>query len=578
MNHILSACLFVFASTICLGQTAGAGKESSDPNFDHQIVDRAIAKENVLLKRIRSEHPVVETYVQETQPDGDMGSVPRADHYYLGKLEFSKGDGSSPFNLYPQSKAAAAFEPLSRLFSLKLKPQGLVKILSVDDGAFDRRHYNFALRQREFLGNVRTWQVDVSPKKHDEKGRFKGRIWIEDKGFNIVRFNGIYLHPPITKTYVHFDSWRVNCGPDLWLPYEIYSEESAMSYPFPMKAHKARFKAEVHIWGYTTASTRSQGELTNLTVDMPSVQDKSNEDADYAPVERLRAWEHESEDNILERLERANLLAPRGDVDKILDTVVNNLVVTNQLTIVPEVHARVVLTTPLETLAIGHTIVISRGLLDTLPNEASLAAMLAHELAHIALGQAVDTKFAFSDRMFFGDEQALSQLRSVRTPKEEQAADEKALQILERSPYKDQLGQAGLFLRALGAQADRLPSLIHPLLGNRMVERDGMLRLAALLEKAPQLRSADTAQVAALPLGARTTLNPWTDQLRMSHTRAVPPLAAREKMAFELTPVFLNLKYQSPAGEQSEEVSGMRDDPPDAADPSADAARRSRVR
>jgi hypothetical protein len=36
----------------------------------------------------------------------------------------------------------------------------------------------------------------------------------------------------------------------------------------------------------------------------------------------------------------------------------------------------------------GHTIAISRGLLDVLPDEASLAMVLAQELAHIALDTA----------------------------------------------------------------------------------------------------------------------------------------------------------------------------------------------
>ncbi len=62
------------------------------------------------------------------------------------------------------------------------------------------------------------------------------------------------------------------------------------------------------------------------------------------------------------------------------------------------------LTTPLESFTIGHTIVVSRGLLDVLPDEASLAMVLARELGHIALGHQLDTRLAFNDRMFFADE------------------------------------------------------------------------------------------------------------------------------------------------------------------------------
>jgi hypothetical protein len=45
----------------------------------------------------------------------------------------------------------------------------------------------------------------------------------------------------------------------------------------------------------------------------------------------------------------------------------------------------VLLTTPLESFVVGRTIILSRGLLDVLPDEATLAAVLAHELAHIVL-------------------------------------------------------------------------------------------------------------------------------------------------------------------------------------------------
>ncbi len=576
MNHLLAGSILTFVSIGLQAQVSSAAAQPPDPTLD-QIVDRAIANEGELLKRIRSEHPIVETYVQEMQPDSDLGAVPRTDHYFLGKLDSSKRTGNIPFVLSSASKTKA-LEILSRIFSLKFSPQGFDQIMSIDGGAFDRSHYEFALGRREFLGNVRTWVLDISPRERKAQGRFLGRIWIEDRGFNIVRFNGVYTNAPRSKTYVHFDSWRVNCGPDLWLPYETYSEESALHQPFPLNALKTRFKAVTHIWGYTTASSRSQGEQTSLTVELPSVQDKSDEAADYSPVESLRAWEHESERNILDRMEKANLLAPRGEVDKVLDTVVNNLIVTNQLTTLPEVRTRVILTTPLETFVVGHTIVISRGLLDTLPNEASLAAMLAHELAHIALGQQVDTKFAFSDRVLFSDEDTLKKLRSVGTQKQEDDANQKAVQLLESSPYKENLGQAGLFLRALDAQSSRLPSLINPLLGNRIVERNGvLLRLAALLEKAPQLQTTRTDQVAALPLGARTMLNPWTNQLRMTNTRAVPLLAAREKMAFELTPISLNLKYQARADKRPKEDGGAVEGSLDAQDSPTENSRRTRV-
>src|SRR5208282_2503426 len=117
---------------------------------------------------------------------------------------------------------------------------------------------------------------------------------------------------------------------------------------------------------------------------------------------------------------------------------------------------------------VGHTIVVSRGLLDVLPDEASLAMVLGHELSHIVLGHHFDTKLAFNDRMFFPDEDSFQRLDFRRDGADEAAADAKAMELLNNSPYKDKLGSAGLFLKALQERAPDLRNLIRPHLGNSL--------------------------------------------------------------------------------------------------------------
>ena len=144
---------------------------------------------------------------------------------------------------------------------------------------------------------------------------------------------------------------------------------------------------------------------------------------------------------MIQRLERAALIAPDGEVNKVLETVATNLQITNNLTIDPEVRARVLLTSPLESFTIGFTIVLSRGLVDVLPDEASLAMIVAHELAHIALGHRIDTKYSFNDRMLFEDPDAFRKIHLKRDQKEEMDADKKAAEFLRNSPYKDKTRQ-----------------------------------------------------------------------------------------------------------------------------------------
>jgi hypothetical protein len=259
-------------------------------------------------------------------------------------------------------------------------------------------------------------------------------------------------------------------------------------------------------------------------------------------------WEREAEDNVLDRMEKAGILAPEGEVSKVLQTVVNNLEITNNLNIDPEVRCRVLLTTPLESFTVGNTIVISRGLLDVLPDEASLAAVLARELGHIALGHRMNTKYSFSDRMLFPDERVFWQISLLQTPGDEVSADERGLQLLANSPYKDKLASAGLFLKALETRSPEVSWLVSPHFGNRL-SKDSPIRIAAV-KQAPPLQAWNVAQVPALPLGSRIKMDPWDDHLEMLKSKPVALRSARDKMSFEVTPMYPNLVSFHPTGEK----------------------------
>jgi hypothetical protein len=175
-------------------------------------------------------------------------------------------------------------------------------------------------------------------------------------------------------------------------------------------------------------------------------------------------------------------------------------------------------------------------LIDILPDEASLAMVLAHELGHVLSGHELDTRYAFSDQMLVGDRQALQQFVFERDPAEERQADDRAMVLLEKSPYKE-LGNAGLFLKALAANAERLPSLIRPHFGSRMTNGDELFRMGRIMGAAPELNATAVEQTAALPLGGRVKLDPWTANIELMKNHRVPLLSAREKMPFQVTPL-----------------------------------------
>jgi hypothetical protein len=527
-----------------LAQTPG--QSSSGPALTlEQVIDRFTQKEKELAQTLAAYSPMMETYLQQLDPHEELGAVPKSDRYFLGKLDLKKGLVQNSL-LDAPGLSSKFFGAFTRFSSVRYLPNGFGQMMVVDSTNFDAKTYDFTYVRREFLGEVRCYVFDVEPKS-DKKVAFKGRIWVEDQEFNIVRFNGSYTPSSASNLYFHFDSWRENMSMGLWLPAYIYTEESDLSYFFGRR--KLRFKGQTRIWGYQTGRANRQNEFTTLRVESDEIRDDANSTEGPTPVEKLRAWQRQSEDNLLARLEDAGLLAPEGEVNKVLETVTNNLEITNNLNIQPGVRARVLLTSPIESFAIGHTIVVSRGLVDVLPDEASLAMVLAHELAHIALGHPIDTRYAFSDRMLFKDEDVLRRIAVQRDQKEETAADTKAAELLQNSPYKDKLENAGLFLRALEERAAQLPNLLQPHIGSFMAHDGKVRRMADIMKGAPALEMKRLEQIAALPLGGRVLVNPWNNTISLSKAKPVELLSAREKMPFEVTPVFLYLtRAKPPAG------------------------------
>ena len=62
--------------------------------------------------------------------------------------------------------------------------------------------------------------------------------------------------------------------------------------------------------------------------------------------------------------------------------------------------------------------------------------------------------------------------------------------------------------------------------------------MSTLLASAPALDEKKLDQIAALPLGGRVKVDPWSDQIELSKAKQVPLLSSREKMEFEITPFF----------------------------------------
>jgi hypothetical protein len=512
------------------------------PTTMDQVVDRVILREKDLIKYLSKRTPIVETYLQDLTQDAQLGPIPQDDKYFLGRMDLSdsidRNDYLRDKDLSMEKRLLGGF---TKKFKFQYQPLGFSWMIFADRNEFDRQHYDFHYTRREFVGDVRCLVFDLTPKKSAGRGRFLGRIWVEDQDYSIVRLNGTYSHAARNGYYFHMDSWRLNLVPGYWIPSYIYSEEGDFT---AGAKNKIAFKAQTRLWGYNLKMGSQNDELTNIRVD--SVKDDTPTAQDASPLAAERLWQQQAEDNVLERLERSGLLAPEGDVDKILQTVVNNIEITNNIELPRPVRTRVLTTSPLETFSVGNTIVVSRGLIDVLPDEGSLAMVLSHELAHIVLGHNLGSKYAFNDRMLFSDDVTYQNLGFKHIPEEEVAADKKAIEMLKASPYAQKLESAGLFIKALQSRTPQLTALLQAHLGNNIAENGTVTRMAALATSAPALDWNKLDQIAALPLGGRVKLNPWDDKVEIVKAQPVTITSARDKMPFEVTPFFPRLaRYNS---------------------------------
>jgi hypothetical protein len=544
----------IILAVVVLCLISSAALKAQDQIGSDKMVDKILAREKNVRETLQKFSPIAETYLQLQTPK-DEGFVLSGDRYFLGEVHFGQDVYVNDFKL--RGSVILHYMQMTREAALKINgvdylADGFAATVYPDPETFNRANYRFVYLKREFLGEVRCVVFEVSPLDKHRSGTFSGRIWVEDQDDTIVRFNGTFLNTFADKLagdyYFHFDSWRVNTGPGLWLPALIYSEETNLPCcglpKLPLR--HIRFKAQTRFWGYKTQYPGSEQELAQIVIDPAVIADQSSLQQ-LSPIQAQHAWERQAEDNVLDQLEKVGLLAPAGEAEKTLSTVVNNLEITNNLEIEPEVRCRVLLTSKLEVFMVGHTIVVSRGLIDVLPDEATLAAILADGLAHIVSGKGEDTQFAFADRVMFEPRDTFRRMQFAQSGKEEERVSAKAVDFLRNSPYKDSLASVYDFFAILRTRSGTIPSLLKPSFGDNL-----LLEFAAFKSQSPEISKGS----AALPLGSRVWVDPWRGQINLIKTKNVVSNQKSDLKPFEVTPFMPYLRWRSlssasiPASEQ----------------------------
>jgi hypothetical protein len=530
------------------------------------LIDKAILREKQVIKVVKERAPLVETYIQNMRPDPVMRQIPESDEHFLGRVEFARIIGDNPYQAGPKAgekpstvgrfKQSLSFlGALGGSLHLEFHESGFVQMLLMDSANFDKQHYTFYFVRSDFLGNTPTWVYDVTPLSgKSEKGRFFGRIWVETKNGNVVRFNGDFAGSEKDyEEFYHFDSWRTNVQPDLWLPTSFYVEESDPK----SQTSTLKFKAINHVWGYVLKVPAKEAE--NTSMDVVGAVDQSNDATDASPLEALRAFAKQAEDNVIERLFQAGLLDAPSEFDKVLEALANNILAYNKIEVSSPIHVRTLLTEPLESVCVGQTIILSKSLIDTTAvvtqdgaqQMGNLNALLAFQLAHIIKGHKLDTKYAFQDRLLFPDNSSFKRIPMHHTDADNLEAAKEAVRLLSVKELADGQKYFGLYLQQLQQRVKALRALNEPMIGDGLVkgDNDTSFWMAALMSKGEKLDVKDLKQQAAEPLSAFLRFDPWTDQVITLHTRYEPLLSPSDKMPFEVSPVYLKLTYFKPPAE-----------------------------
>ena len=411
-------------------------------------------------------------------------------------------------------------------------PAGLEDLLS-PDRSFEARRYALTFLRREFLEETRTSVYDVRPLK--DRDGFTGRVWLDERGVvmryvgNRRRVDALLSRLVGRKGQGRFvySGWRINVGDGQFYTTDVFVQETPTRENQATPLARGRFK----VWNY--GKFHADQTHAQLEVDEPTSPSRSQRPRGTSPEEGERRWNRETEDFVLEMLTREAYLAPEGTFETTArDQVIANLLAPAQLSdrIDPTVRCRVLLTSRLGVRALGHTVIISIGSLDTAGDESTVAVMLAHAVSHIALNHPlIDPKIALADR-------SARELLDALEPKpfKEEETNAKALELLSASLYASKLEKAGLFIDALNDMATRLPALLSRNVVEHLGDQAMVLRRSVGMRYRPVYDPRRDGHYSALPLGSRIALDRGTNQVDLLGT----PLVALLGKSFGVVPPY----------------------------------------
>src|ERR1700694_1446649 len=138
---LLGIVLAVSSTAFSAKQPAVPASAQVTTAFD-RVVDRVLARETENTKALRAYSPLVETYLQNMQPDKELGLVPYADQYFLTRVGFQKSLESYSFHPEP-GFMSRIFHNVKKEMKTEFISQGFSWMMMMDMRGMDGAHYTF---------------------------------------------------------------------------------------------------------------------------------------------------------------------------------------------------------------------------------------------------------------------------------------------------------------------------------------------------------------------------------------------------------------------------------------------------
>jgi hypothetical protein len=283
-------------------------------------------------------------------------------------------------------------------------------------------------------------------------------------------------------------------------------------------------KAQTHFWGYSLKLPTRDSE--NVSVKVDDAVDKSEDSQDVGPLQASRAWVTQAENNVIDRLVEAGLVAPleSGRLRKQdLDQIVINLVVPNNLAFTDQIHTRILLTTTIEATTVGNTILISKGAHRQPAQRGSDRLGCRHGTGAHRHGPPHRHPLRVQRPPALPRRVDLPAHRHVPLRPRQREAAKRAMEYLQNSMYKDKLPNAGLYYAQLGGSREGAEGAQHAQAGRFAAQGRRNPVDGDLQKMSPKLNWDDLTQMSGAAAGSWLKTDPWDDKVHSSTPKIYAP-------------------------------------------------------